>query len=171
VSITRWFLRNRSRFRIRPLERMAFMKIASTKIVLFLPSELIRFVCACCACAEDAGSCGCAPIRGPSGQRLAAVRDYRDRGRAGSNEVAVASASTFRNNDGIVIYGAGATPAVRAAPGAPYVMAGISETETPDARMTPLKTGRATYSYSIVARYLHGGLSAASPITDRHSRR
>ena len=69
-----------------------------------------------------------------------------------------ASASTFRNNDGIVIYGAGAAPIVNAAPAAPRVAPGISETETvPDAPMTPLSTGKATYSYRIVARDIHGG--------------
>ena len=86
-------------------------------------------------------------------------------GIAGSNRVAAASASIFQNNDGIVIYGAGREPAVREPPAAPHVLPGISETETvPDAPLTPLKSGRASYSYSIVARDIHGGLSAASPV-------
>jgi hypothetical protein len=87
-------------------------------------------------------------------------------GVAGSSQVTVASASTFRNNDGIVIYGGGPAPAVSAAPAAPGVTPGISETETvPDAPMTPLTTGGASYSYSVIARDIHGGLSPASPIT------
>jgi hypothetical protein len=47
-------------------------------------------------------------------------------GFAGSSEVKAASASTFRNNDGIVIYGAGAAPIVNAAPAAPRVTTEIS---------------------------------------------
>jgi hypothetical protein len=87
-------------------------------------------------------------------------------GAAGSNQVEAASASTFRNNDTIVIYGAGAVSAVRTAPAAPTVTPGISETETvPDAPLTPLTTGTALYSYSVVARDIHGGLSPASTIT------
>jgi hypothetical protein len=87
-------------------------------------------------------------------------------GIAGSSEVRAASASTFRDKDGVVIYGAGTAPAVMAAPAAPHVLPGISETETvPDAPMTRLTAGRTPYSYTIVARDIHGGLSAASPIT------
>jgi hypothetical protein len=87
-------------------------------------------------------------------------------GIAGSSEVRAASASTFRDKDGVVIYGAGTAPAVMAAPAAPHVLPGISETETvPDAPMTRLTVGRTPYSYTIVARDIHGGLSAASPIT------
>jgi len=87
-------------------------------------------------------------------------------GRAGTNQLAVASASTFRNGDGIVIYGAGEAPSVGTAPEAPRVIPGVSESETvPDAPLAPLSTGKATYSYRIVAWDIHGGLSAASPIT------
>src|SRR5579863_7620064 len=64
-------------------------------------------------------------------------------GVAGSSEVTAASASTFRNNDGIVIYGAGAAPIVNAAPAAPRVIPGVSESETvPDAPLAPLSTGK-----------------------------
>lgn len=87
-------------------------------------------------------------------------------GVAGSNEVKAASASTFRNGDGIVIYGAGAAPAVSAAPAAPHITPGISETETvPDAPMIPLASGTESYSYSVMVRDIHGGLSPASPVT------
>jgi hypothetical protein len=86
-------------------------------------------------------------------------------GTAGSNRLTVASPSIFRNADGIVIYGAGRAPVVSSAPIKPTVMPGISETETvPDAPMVPLSKGTESYSYSIVARDLYGGLSAASPI-------
>ena len=87
-------------------------------------------------------------------------------GTAGSNQVIAASPSVFQNKDGIVIYGAGAAPAVRTPPAAPIVTPGISETETvPDAPLVPLRSGTASYSYSIVARDIRGGLSPASPIT------
>lgn len=86
-------------------------------------------------------------------------------GRAGTNEVWAASSPTLHNNDGIVIYGAGPAPAVRGAPAGLDVSPGISETETvPDAPLAPLNAGTTSYSYSIVARDLHGGLSPASPI-------
>lgn len=87
-------------------------------------------------------------------------------GTAGSNDVIAASPSIFRNGDGIVVYGAGPAATFGEAPAAPTVTAGISETETvPDAPMVPLVAGTATYSYSVVARDLHGGLSTASPVT------
>jgi hypothetical protein len=87
-------------------------------------------------------------------------------GTAGSNQVIAASPSIFQNKDGIVIYGAGAAPAVRTPPAAPIIMPGISETETvPDAPLVPLRSGTASYSYTVVARDIRGGLSPASPVT------
>lgn len=91
-------------------------------------------------------------------------------GVAGSNQITLASAQQigvdlFQNGNGIVIYGAGPICAIPA-PAAPVVTPGISQTETvSDAPVIPLPAGSSSYSYVVVARDLHGGLSPASPVT------
>jgi hypothetical protein len=140
------------------------MNIAMVKRSLFLPGLLALSFAAALAQTTpdlvDARQYGARPVNAwwQYGTTVTGV--------VGSNEVKAASASTFRNGDGIVIYGAGAAPAVSAAPAAPHITPGISETETvPDAPMMSLTKGTTAYSYSVVARDIHGGLSAASPIT------
>lgn len=92
---------------------------------------------------------------------------------ASSTSISMLSASidggsfTFHNGNGIMIYGAGATNTM-STPGAPTVTPGTETGATGDGVSTAIPssgTGASTYIYTVVARDLMGGLTAASSQT------
>ena len=81
-----------------------------------------------------------------------------------SNIAVISSASTFQDGDGVVIWGAGATNTM-STPGAPTVVPSVSASETGSLLDVAAPAGSTTYCYSIVARDVMGGLTAASTET------
>jgi hypothetical protein len=74
---------------------------------------------------------------------------------------ALSSASTFQNGDGVVIYGAGATNTM-STPGAPTVTPSVSASLTGSLLDVNGPVGATSYAYTIVARDVMGGLTAAA---------
>lgn len=75
----------------------------------------------------------------------------------------ISSASTFVNNDGVVIYGAG-PPCSLTTPGAPTVTPSVSQVLTGTGMVATAADGATTYNYQIVARSKNGCLTAASSV-------
>lgn len=74
---------------------------------------------------------------------------------------------TFTSGDGIVIYGCGATNKMKT-PAAPVVTPATAAGETGTGWYCTIPTnmvGESRYKYSIIARDLYGGLTAAGPVT------
>jgi hypothetical protein len=96
----------------------------------------------------------------PGGGPRATVRCVKDR-----PQIVVASASAFRLNDGVTIYGCGATNKMGAPTGltvAPSEPWGLADTRS--AVVGP--AGNSEYEYAVVARDIYGALTAAAtPVT------
>ena len=84
--------------------------------------------------------------------------------RGGSTAATLAATGTFRNGDGVVIYGAGATNTMTT-PSAPTVTASIGSSLMFTGRTITGNNARGAtrYAYEIEARDQNGGLTAASP--------
>jgi len=86
--------------------------------------------------------------------------------RGGSTAAALAATGTFRNGDGVVIYGAGATNTM-STPSAPTVVASAASSLMFTGRTVTGAnvTGSTSYDYVIEARDQNGGITAASSET------
>jgi hypothetical protein len=80
---------------------------------------------------------------------------------ATSTSCALSAASTFKNGDGVTIFGAGATQAM-STPGAPTVTPSVAAAGTGTGIVVNGPTGGTTYNYKVVARDAAGGLTASS---------
>ena len=80
----------------------------------------------------------------------------------GSREIAIASPRTFRVNDGVTIYGCGATNTMGTPSGltvTPSLPWGLADTRSG----LPGPAGNSTYEYTVVARDIYGALTAPAP--------
>ena len=76
----------------------------------------------------------------------------------------LASATSFRNGDGVTIYGAGGTITL-STPSAPIVTPSIAAGGTTTGIVTDSPTGNSIYSYKVVARDKYGAITAAGTAT------
>jgi len=80
----------------------------------------------------------------------------------GSNQVVIASPKVFQLNDGVTIYGCGATNAMGTPGGlkvTPSVAWGLTDTRS----AVPGPEGTTAYEYTVVARDIYGALTAPAP--------
>jgi hypothetical protein len=81
----------------------------------------------------------------------------------GNNQVVIAAPNTFQVNDGVTIYGCGATNTMgtpgglKVTPSEPW---GLADTRSP----VTGPEGNSTYEYTIVARDIYGALTAPAPM-------
>lgn len=95
-----------------------------------------------------------APVGGPPSTTANCVK--------GNNQVLIASPKVFRLNDGVTLFGCGATNTMGTPASltvAPSVAWGLAETRS----AVPGPAGNSTYEYTVVARDIYGALTAPAP--------